>query len=567
LKSQECLKALQRRVQKGCFGRKNVQVEVLTTKGLDAEVRQQNVQRSHESKNQKVNSGTVVKTTNSRCFKLLAKSFHKFLHESANVLLLARCSDRDELVVIFSDWANTHASGTIRSVGRTAQSICAPVVTALRRLRLMKSTRFNVGGKNCVVCIFAGPGGRFPSASEQGSAKSRVLSHHKTLEENKNGISIELSETPNATSVILPGQPHDMVFIVEASANSHASLSEVVISGPHRRSFSIEYTPGMTLPAGRSKISVRFTSTGTGVYRAAVLFRFKSSNGETSFDIARYIRLRSGDIDIQDILKPSSPYRKAPRPKSSSFSAVAAVKAPKKKGGGTPSMIPSVLPSHQIPKSIKLTLSSARALDALLKSLAPTNNVDFYAEFWQLMLRASEHQANQDITLFDMEHVKLIREGNLYKLFVPGLAEGRPSVLRGDVVLVRSRQKCFEGRVRHVQLLDVLLEFRPAFHRNYDPRLDEVHVRFTFSRTTFRTSHSGCKQAPGSMGKRMLFPDRDDCNDSNGQESVSRTIGTFHWANQDLNNEQKLAVENIVKGSWRPLPYILFGPPGMNVRT
>jgi hypothetical protein len=551
-----CLKAIQRRVRKGCFGRKNIQVEVLTTKGLDAEMRQQNTQRNHDST---MNSGTVVKTTNNSSFKLLAKRFHKFLHESANTLHLARCS---ELAVVFSDWANTHASGTIRSVGRTAESICAPVVTALRRMRLMKSKRVSVSGKNCIVCIFAGLGGRFPSAREQGNAKSRVLSQHKALEENKNGISIELSETPKASSVISPGQPHDMVFLIESATDSHASLSEVVISGPHRRSFSVEYTPGITLPVGTTKVCARFTSTGTGVYRATVLFHFQSSNSDTSFAIARYVRLRSGDADIQEVLRPSSPYRTPVRPKGSAFSTVDAVDAPK--GDGEVSKIHRVLPGYEIPDRVKKSVSSPRALDSLLKSLASRNNVDAYAEFWQLMLWASEHQANQDITLFDMEHVKLIREGNLYKLFVPGLAEGRPSVLKGDVVIVLWRRKCYKGRVRLVQLLDVLLEFRPAFHRDYDPRLDEAHVRFTFSRTTFRTSHSGCKLAPVSMGKRMLFPDRDDCSDAVAQQIVSRTIGTFHWANPDLNTEQQFAVENIVKGHGRPLPYVLFGPPGMH---
>ena len=34
------------------------------------------------------------------------------------------------------------------------------------------------------------------------------------------------------------------------------------------------------------------------------------------------------------------------------------------------------------------------------------------------------------------------------------------------------------------------------------------------------------------------------------------------WYDRSLNSEQKTAVENIVHGTSRPAPYIVFGPPG-----
>ena len=161
------------------------------------------------------------------------------------------------------------------------------------------------------------------------------------------------------------------------------------------------------------------------------------------------------------------------------------------------------------------------------------------------MLWASEYQADQDITLFDMDRVKLVRLGDCYSLSVPGLAEGRPSVLKGDVVIVKLRKKKYLERVRAVQLLTVSLEFRPVFHRDYDFRVDQVDVRFAFSRTTFRTSHFGCEMAPTSMGQRMLYPRIEDHKDSSTQSSLERSVRSFRWANRTLNREQQLAVENM----------------------
>ena len=38
--------------------------------------------------------------------------------------------------------------------------------------------------------------------------------------------------------------------------------------------------------------------------------------------------------------------------------------------------------------------------------------------------------------------------------------------------------------------------------------------------------------------------------------------GGFAWANRLLNEEQRLAVREVVRGAHVPLPYLIYGPPG-----
>ena len=97
-----------------------------------------------------------------------------------------------------------------------------------------------------------------------------------------------------------------------------------------------------------------------------------------------------------------------------------------------------------------------------------------------------------DITSYDMTKAPLLMEGRgNYKLFVPGLAENRPSVLKGDRILIRVGEgRKFEGIVTRTTQENAYLEFPRSFAQVYIPGLP-VDVRFTFSRTTLRTSHQG----------------------------------------------------------------------------
>lgn len=129
----------------------------------------------------------------------------------------------------------------------------------------------------------------------------------------------------------------------------------------------------------------------------------------------------------------------------------------------------------------------------------------------------------------------------------------------------------------------VLIKFDNEFMRYYDG--SACDISFLPNRVTFVRSHAAINLAASIFGKSWLFPtavyekkpwnvfsiskkgssprdwaahytDKISCrNRGNGTLKIQ-------WFNDELNDIQKQAIINILEGRGRPLPYILFGPPG-----
>lgn len=89
-----------------------------------------------------------------------------------------------------------------------------------------------------------------------------------------------------------------------------------------------------------------------------------------------------------------------------------------------------------------------------------------YEKFLHFLLYTEENQMRKDIQIFNtrgtLENFNYKPE--FYRLQVPGLAEARPSLVRGDSVYVResetSRVK-YQGIVHKVEQASVILGFDP----------------------------------------------------------------------------------------------------------
>jgi len=471
--------------------------------------------------------------------KDLVVPFYEYVKEEPD--RLERASDREEVGLLFREYcqSNDAIDNISPSRNRRLESL---VLMMMRKQKLMRSKRY---GDKVVVAFAKEEPGDFADESE---ARERVLHKMEKQSENKNGVVV--SEAMGLPDIVPLKGWVSLYFQVE-SRDSSVQLEEVAVAGPEKRSFAVDNSMLPTTLSRQISVLVVFTSTGIGLYRGSIQMRF--TDGVNSFLIVRYVTIRSGDEAMNDILKPTAPYEKKKRRREKRPDEV--IPPPIEEKNRKSSNPFAQLPRHKIPKEFQQLLTTP---ELEYEPEKPDMDVSLYPKFWNELLWASECQAYKDIKLYDMDSVKLVREGRFMVLHVPGLAEGRPSVLRGDLVNVTWKGSLYKGRVHQTRLLDVLMELDGSFHTRFNQSLDAVDVRFTFSRTTFRTSHEGCTKAVDSMGEHMLAPKLEH-EIVHFDRSVPRAL---LWANRSLNDEQRATVFHIVKGGRRPLPYIVFGPPG-----
>lgn len=125
------------------------------------------------------------------------------------------------------------------------------------------------------------------------------------------------------------------------------------------------------------------------------------------------------------------------------------------------------------------------------------------------------------------------------------------------------------GLIEFVGDDEVLLKFSDNFKNNYADR--EYTVCFISSRAPFKQQQHALEMITmrDGLGFDFLFPamenlrkrySRLDAKLENGK--LIRFGSVCQWYDQKLNLYQKQAVVNIMRGEARPMPYIIYGPPG-----
>ncbi|XP_071484918.1 putative helicase MOV-10 [Diadema antillarum] len=411
--------------------------------------------------------------------------------------------------------------------------------------------------------------------------KKDINSRRNDLVLDKNDITIT---TPyddgkgNVTTDVQKGETKNIKFSIKVKGEKEMALISVVLLRPHREfAVSDEHNVYaginiLRMPPG-SDYEVSLTcqnAANLGRLSSPLVFAFRMEETREIFQILRFVSITVVSDVIAD-LPPSKPYTKPP-----SFA------AREKKGEIVDGVRPNfssrnplkggLLPTYDIPKELNKAVNNKRKLVELKQELAKPLSVENHCEKFHNLLYIEEMQMQVDIRRYDRHAQELRtdrRNPGMLKLHVPGLAENRPSVLKGDHLFARfsdkSDTKSYKGYVHFVEQEDVVLGFASEFRNKY-VQGRKVDIEFTFSRYPLRNQHHAVETATAEGGlSEVLFPAAQKVG-TRGLFPRVPEIGAFKNKVFDRkladNMEQVQAVHSIVRGSSRPAPYLVFGPPG-----
>ncbi|XP_053943610.1 helicase MOV-10 [Cuculus canorus] len=441
--------------------------------------------------------------------------------------------------------------------------------------RMVVADQYRRSHANAKVSVSTSASGQQPSSAPQ-APQSRAKKWAEFIR-GKHGVEI-VSEYDQGDGYIripvVPGEPTTVTMRVQ---NHGAEAVMLRRCRPCRRSRELSFTDdqgatqGQSLllhPGGTYPVQVRCLATCNGYFPTTVIFEFTKEPNET-FSIGRCVAAVA-ESQLAKELGPSAPFQPYQASLQRPITVVTedGVLPDRYQKDELEREIP--LGTYQYPKSLKDTIllgpntsasSNWSAMRSLLEAPLQAEN---YQQKFQLLLHLEEIQMEVDIRRYDMQDVAMVQDKELLVLDVPGVAENRPSVLKGDHLFVhlsserdRSPLVQFKGYVHSVECEKVRLGFSSKLLKRFVNNL-RFDVTFTFSRLPLQVQHRAAALAMQHGLSSILFP--------SGSCQRSLFTGTFQprWFDRKLlaNEEQCRAVTHIVTGMSRPAPYLIFGPPG-----
>ena len=343
--------------------------------------------------------------------------------------------------------------------------------------------------------------------------------------------------------------------VISNSGGLQRALSRIV----HVRKEGLEVIcPDVLLPLAiepnsQTEIRILCRSNTIGLLQSVMTFHFHG------FQINRVFAIRVGDRELNTILARTAPVsrrrkdvRSVDEGKRVKILAGERLPGPTNKGYQSPKQ-------YTVPKDWKETVRLGEA-EIILETAKNSLTADKYITHFHRVMWTEEISMDREMLMYNIpEAILEKRRGDLMWLKVPGLAESRPSLMKGDRVMLKwSNEVVCEGFAHDIAQLEVGLRFNAEFHRSFIPgRVFEV--QFTVPRANLKLFHQGVEECKSVQP--LLFPSVP--NTVQALAPVLSSGTSISFVDRRLNVEQRQAVKSILEGRGRTLaPYIIFGPPG-----
>ncbi|XP_046896067.1 putative helicase mov-10-B.1 [Hypomesus transpacificus] len=321
--------------------------------------------------------------------------------------------------------------------------------------------------------------------------------------------------------------------------------------------------PLQLLPGVRYEIQVKFKPRMVGFYPATLAFEFKTDllPSTPAFHIVRFLEAQCVTSLARE-LAPTAPYRR--RPITASNSQYFTVEDGEPPESTAKLHLVQVVPlkDYKVPAYV---MELVRGNRPVLEGALSWEN---YSQKFQLLLYLEELQMEVDIKKYNMTNQPMHfhpTNKRFLVLDVPGVSENRPSVLRGDALLVTKTAEAsrgsaglvkYKGFVYRVELETIQLNFNKKLLASFIDGM-QFNVEFTVSRLITRLQQRAVEMASQYKLGEVLFPSEKDSVPMPDLPDLR-----LYDAKLEKNPEQLRAIQNIVAGSSRPAPYLVFGPPG-----
>jgi hypothetical protein len=384
-------------------------------------------------------------------------------------------------------------------------------------------------------------------------------------------------------ATMLPGSAHTGVFTVTNSSGAQQTLMSVrllqPVDGLELRDSGGGVTSARPAPQTLARgeawtVTVTVTPRFIGYIKALVVFAFAGRSAvpravEATCDIA-------AEQGQPGVAPAERPYLRPERRRVAETAPGNVVPAPPPDGPGGSGRLLVPMGRHAVPRDMRKAAAADKleALAQMLSRAGPAKSAAEYARRLQQLLWVEELQLEVDVQGYDMNGVEMHEtSGRRLLLVVPGLAENRPCVMRGDTLRAWAAGgggggRMYEGRVVDVRREEVVLSFHSDFHAGHI-RGKRYSVRFVINRSVFRLMHGALERAgkgmlaplalcPGAPFAPLPLPLASPLS----PDGVTAAAAQLPWANNRLNVPQQTAVVEVLRGAAGSMPYYIYGPPG-----